>query len=87
MNTGDHKYIQHICQKIRREETRLKSRWEKMKMYLTGCGTDQIDTGNIPWADFIDSGFYHKSGGLLKHMNNHQIFTPKKPVLLSWLAV
>jgi len=56
MNTGDHKYIQHICQKIRREEARLKSRWEEMKMYITGCRTDQTDTGNIPRADFIDRG-------------------------------
>jgi hypothetical protein len=48
MKMGDHKYIQHIFQKIRREETRLKIRWEERKMYLTGCGIDQTDTGNIP---------------------------------------
>lgn len=80
MTTGDHKYIQHtcICQKIRREETRLKSRWEEMKMYLTECGIDQTDTGNIPRTDFIDRGSYHKGVGFLKHMNNHQVFTPPK---------
>jgi hypothetical protein len=77
MNMGDYKYIQRICQKITKEETRLKSRWEEMKMYLTGCGIDQTDTGNIPRADFIDRGSYHKSGGFLKHMNNHQVFTSK----------
>jgi hypothetical protein len=87
MNTEDHKYIQHICQKIGREEIRFKSRWEEIKMYLAVCGIDQTDTGNTPRANFIDRGSYHKSGGFLKHMNNHQVFTPQKPVLLSWLAV
>jgi hypothetical protein len=78
MNTGDHKYIQHtcICQKIRREETRLRSRWEEMKMYLTGCGTDQTDRGNIPRTDVIDRGSYRKNGGFLKHMKYHKVFNP-----------
>jgi hypothetical protein len=82
MNKGDQKYIQNISRKTRREQTRLESRWEDIKMCLTKTECEGVELIPLAQETFQQRTYgkreRHKSGGFLKYMSNHQVFTPKK---------